>query len=57
MTNHFDELYDKLLKENQRLHNIINGQKTIIEIFQEHIKSDEKIISALYTELKKYKAE
>lgn len=55
MMNHFDELYDKLLKENQRLHNIIDGQKTIIEIFQEHIKSDEKIISALYTELKKNK--
>lgn len=57
MTNHSDEMYDKLLKENQRLHNIINGQKTIIEIFQEHIKSDKKIISALYTELKKYKVE
>lgn len=57
MMNHFDEMYDNLLKENQRLHNIINGQKTIIEIFQEHIKSDEKIISALYAELKKYKPE
>lgn len=53
MTNRSDMAYDDVLKELQRCKNIIEAKDTIIDILQEHIKSDAKIISALYTELKK----
>lgn len=53
MTNRSDMAYDDVLKELQRCKNIIEAKDTIIDILQEHIKSDAEIISALYTELKK----
>lgn len=53
--NRSDIAYNDILKELQRCKNIIEAKDTIIDILQDHIKSDAKIISALYTELKKYK--
>ncbi|MBP3630733.1 MAG: hypothetical protein J6J23_04505 [Clostridia bacterium] len=53
--NRSDIAYNDILKELQRCKNILKTKDTIIDVLQDHIKSDAKIISALYTELKKYK--
>lgn len=55
MTNRSDIAYNDILKELQRCKNILEAKNTIIEILQDQVKTDAKIISALYTELKKYK--